>query len=148
MCKQTDVHVIKFPLHCAANKTNREICVLFDTVYSPAFPPTQPTYTIHPHTRPEILLTQTDSSKSFYSFFSPSVCSELSMCDEVDTKQGILFLTQKSPLWIIAGSFARHIIKQTQEHSSCCQTLRTALKRKAGITSDLNLSLCSSSLLF
>lgn len=66
----TKTNIFTSHLHCEAKKkkTNREICVLFDTMYSPAFPPTQPTYTIHLHTSPEILLAQTDSADTFYSF--------------------------------------------------------------------------------
>lgn len=51
-------------------KTNQKTCIHFDTVYSPALPPTHPTYTIHLHTSPawNPLLAQTDSSDTFYSF--------------------------------------------------------------------------------
>lgn len=59
---------ILYDQHCEAKKTNQKICIHFDTMYSPAFPPTPPAYTIHLHTSLGILFTQTDSSDTFYSF--------------------------------------------------------------------------------
>lgn len=70
-------------------------CILFDTMYSPASPPTQPTYTIHLHMSPEILLTQTHSSDTFCSFVCPLVCCKSFWCDELDTVKGIFFLSLK-----------------------------------------------------
>lgn len=87
--RKTQTNVFKSHLRCEAKMINRKICILFDTMYSPGFPPTQPTYTIHLHTSPEIFLTQIDSSDTFILLFCLLVrCKPF--YDELDVVEGIL----------------------------------------------------------
>lgn len=116
------------------------------------FLPLGPTYTIHLHTSPEIVLTQTDSSDTFlFLLFCPLVRCK-SFCDELETVKGhFLFSKLKEkkekknlPLRIIAKSFPHQIIKQTLQVYSSFRTLPHVVEEKKlrGKTSHFHCSLC------